>query len=176
MTKLQPLTEAEKELYLDTITAQPQGDTRFVWRHQYDEQRDAIERELTKIRCDDPSKTEQHHAHDLNLNNIIQRYGIKDGSIPPAAVYPEDYFGDFTSEIDFRTALDRINDATDRFNRLPADLRARFNNDPVTMYNWVIDAQNVEEAVSLGLLNKSKIIQATLPENAGGTAPPIVKP
>lgn len=126
---------------------------RFTWRHQYDDDADQLERQATAISCLDPSLTQQHFVKDADLNTIVKRYGITDGAFPPAALDPR-YFGDFTDEADFREHLDRVRNATDRFNALPADLRATFGNDPVLLHEWVSDPANVDEAVQMGLLHK----------------------
>lgn len=125
------------------------------WRHQWDEAADAAERAATAIRDFGPSLTQQHHAKDADLNTIVKRYGITDGAIPPAALNPQ-FFGDFTDAVDFRDHMDRVRHATERFNALPADLRAMFNNDPVELHDWVMNPENAEEAVKLGLLVKQE--------------------
>lgn len=157
--QIKPRTEEQKEKLLNE-------DGTIRWRTQYSPARDQFEGEEAVIYCDDPHLTEQHHAAELDLNNIVQRYGIKDGSLPPAAVYPENFFGDFTDVADFRTAVDRIKDAADRFNLLPASLRGRFENDPAKMYEWVLDAANIDEAEKLGLI-KREMIRQEPPANAG---------
>lgn len=123
------------------------------WRRQDDEPRDAIERAATDIFCEDPSLTQQHFARDADLNTIIKRYGITDGAIPPAALDPK-YFGDFTDAADFREHLDRVRNAQDRFDALPADIRAAFSNDPVLLHEFVSDPNNVEESIAMGLLKR----------------------
>lgn len=127
--------------------------SRFEWRHQYDEDRDEYERLGTDIVCEDESLTQQQFKADADINVLVRRFGITDGAIPPAVVDPA-YFGDFSDEVDFRTALDRTRDAIERFEALPAELRNRFGNDPVALYSFVSDEKNAEEAVSLGLLKK----------------------
>lgn len=161
--KIEPLTEEQK---IALGVRLPNGD--FNWKHQY-EQTPPDDEGI--IYCDDPHLTEQHHAKDLDLNNIIKRYGIKDGSIPPAALLPAGLFGDFTNSVDLRDALDRSAAAADKFNRLPAELRAQFNNDPVFMFEWVSNPANIDEAVTLGLLNKRAINQDTLKDTAKAVSP-----
>lgn len=127
----------------------------ILWRRQDDELDNELARQATRITFDDPSKTQQHFARDADLNNIVKRYGITDGAIPPMALNPE-YFGDFTDTVDFREHLDRVRDALDRFNQLPAGIRSQFNNDPVELHDWVMNPDNAEEAVTLGLLQKQE--------------------
>lgn len=137
-------------------------DTRHIWRHQYDEVADLLVREATAISFADPSLTQQHFARDADLNTIIKRYGITDGAIPPAALDPK-YFGDFTDEADFRDHLERIRNAENRFNALPANIRGMFDNDMIFMHDWVTAPENAEEAVKLGLLQKQSVTPPATP-------------
>lgn len=134
-----------------------------LWRRQDDAIEDEIARANTRITFDDPSKTQQHFAKDADLNTIAKRYGITDGAIPPMALNPE-YFGDFTDAGDFRDHLDRVKDALDRFNALPANLRSQFNNDPVQLHDWVMDPTNTDEAVTMGLLQKQSVTPPKTPQ------------
>lgn len=127
--------------------------TRFTYRQQYDDEADAIERAITDIVNDEPSMTEQHHAADADLNTIVARFGIGDGAIPPAAMDPR-YFGDFTDAVDLKTSLDRVREAEERFAALPVEIRRRFGNDPVALWDFVNNPANDEEAIKLGLLAK----------------------
>lgn len=136
--------------------------SRFDWRHQYDDDRDAFEREISGAANHEPSMTQQHHAEDADLNVLVKRFGITDGAIPPAAMDPR-YYGDFTDAVDFRTSLDRVRSAQERFEQLPAELRDKFGHDPIKLYAWVTDEKNAEEAVKLGLLKELPIQQAAPP-------------
>lgn len=140
------------------------GNMRPDWRHQYDEARDDAEGDRTIIDFKEPSLTQQHFAKDADLNEIVRRFGIKDGSLPGFEVLGSldpRLFGDFSEEVDLRTALDIANAAESAFAALPADLRTRFGNDPVSMFQFVNNPKNLDEAVKLGLLKKKP---PTLPE------------
>lgn len=127
----------------------------FIWRNQYDWSRDKLVRAATNIRCEEGSSmTMQSFKDDADINLIMARFGVTDGAIPPAAIDPK-YFGDFTEAVDFRTALDNTREAAERFNQLPANIRAKFENDPYQLWTWVNDQANAEEAVTLGLLAKT---------------------
>ena len=138
--------------------AEPAPRVRFPVRHQYDDDRDAYERELTDINCKDPSLTQQHFAKDADLNTIVKRYGISDGAALPAVYDPSidmSYFGDFSEGVDLRDALDQVRLAGDRFMALPAEIRSRFGNDPVEFLNWVNDPGNLDEAIELKVLGEN---------------------
>lgn len=125
------------------------------WRHQYDPVVDEFWGDLAVTRNDEPSLTNQHFAKDADLNEIVRRFGVTDGSIPPAALDPA-YFGDFSDAVDFKDALDRTRIAAERFDALPADLRQRFGNSPLQLWQFVNDPRNVDEAIKLGLLKREE--------------------
>lgn len=126
---------------------------RFDWRHQYDSVDEAYHGELTAVTNDEPSLTQQHHTKDADINEIMRRFGVTDGALPPVALDPS-FFGDFTDAPDFRQALDSTREAAERFNALPAELRSRFDNDPVKLWGFVTDPANFDKAVELGLLHR----------------------
>lgn len=147
-------------------------DTIHQWRHQYDEDRDAYERNLTDIGDLGPSLTQQHFAKDADINEIVRRFGVTDGGFSPGAL-DRKYYGDFSDVPDFRTALDNTREAVDRFNALPADLRALFRNDPVELWEYIQDPANDKEAIELGLL-KREALPPQPPTPPATTAPPAV--
>lgn len=130
--------------------------SRFKFRHQYDlESELAAERE-TAIEFNDPSLTQQQYTDEVNLNTMVARFGIKDGSIPPGAFDPK-LFGpivDMGEGHNLKDALDAAREAQAMFMQLPATIRNRFNNDAGSMMDFVFDPRNAEEAVRLGLLRK----------------------
>lgn len=153
---------------------------KIKYRQQYDLDADEIERQHTDITCHDESMTQQG-APDADLNVLMDRMGLKDGSVLPATLGVTDprYYGDFTDmPTDLREALDRVHTAEELFNALPAKLRNRFSNDPLSLYNWVNDASNLDEAIKLGLLARRETTTTTetpngnpQPPNTGTTTP-----
>lgn len=128
--------------------------TRFTWRSQNDPTADDIEGTKALARNDEPSLTQQQFKEDADLNTIVRRYGIDAGPIPPPAIDPR-YYGDFSNAPDYRTALDTVRTAQQRFDELPAELRQRFYNDPIRLWEFVNNPANAEEAVKLKLLHQS---------------------
>lgn len=141
---------------------------RFTPRHQYDELSEFEAGEAAITDNFEPSLTSQHFAKDADLNEIVRRFGINDGSIPPAALDPS-FYGDFSSVPDFREALEQTRLANERFAALPAEIRNRFQNDPVLLWDFVTDPQNFEEAIKLGLLKREP---APVPAPNPETTPP----
>jgi phage internal scaffolding protein len=127
--------------------------TRIKWRDQYDDEGDAEVRAETDIHFNDPSLAQQQYTDEVNINTMVKRMGIHDGDMPAPAFDPR-YYGDFTDALDFRDSLDRVREAAEHFNALPAELRKRFDNDPVVLHHWISNRENAEEAVTLGLLTR----------------------
>lgn len=112
----------------------------------------------TEIRFDgaDGESMTVQNAPDADINELVRRFGVKDGSTLPAEILYADIktYGDFSEAPDLRTVLDQTRNATQLFNNLPAKIRRQFNNDPIEMLEWVQDEKNAEEAVTIGLLTK----------------------
>ena len=60
-------------------------------------------------------------------------------------------FGEFDSVQDFQTAQDIILRANEQFASLPSKVRARFDNDPAKLLEFVSNKDNLDEAVRLGI-------------------------
>lgn len=140
--------------------------TRFNWRHQYDDERDAIERERTTYYEKHEPLTQQHFTEDADINTIMRRFGVKDGALPLPSVQDPRYYGDFTDAVDYADAYNRIREATQRFMELPAKIRARFENNPEKLIGFLDDPRNLQEAVDLELVDRS-----LLPKPPAPTAP-----
>lgn len=123
-------------------------------RHQLDQASQDAASIASGTVNDLPSRTLQGPAAEADINNIIRTYGSPAMfPVPPQVADPR-YYGDMTDVPDLQTALERIRDAAARFERLPATLRAKFNNSPADLYDFVHDPRNAKEAVSLGLLKE----------------------
>lgn len=125
------------------------------WRHQYSDKDSAESRAATTIWEFEETTTVQD-APNSNLAEMLDRFGIKSGSILPAELGITDpsYYGDFTNVPDLRAALDEANNIEDRFLTLPAKIRDRFQNSPWKLAGFLQDPKNAEEAIFLGLLKR----------------------
>lgn len=94
------------------------------------------------------SLTVQSAAEDCDLNVIMKRFGI--GAALPVNPRPPMY-GDFTEIGDYRSALNAVRNAEMAFMEFPAELRARFANNPQMMLEFVENPANYDEAVKLGI-------------------------
>lgn len=99
--------------------------------------------------CKEPSKTQQNQKDDCDINTIVRRFGLT-GQLPDNVRVPQ--YGDFTGVQDFQTAVNAVRSASESFMELPAELRARFDNDPQKLLEFVANGDNRDEAVKLGLV------------------------
>lgn len=103
------------------------------------------------LRCEDATRTQQHFKDETDINNILRQFNIT-GQLPTKTITPR--YGDFTNIGDYHTALNAVIAAEDEFMTLPAQLRARFDNDPAELIEFLNNPENLQEAQKLGLVNK----------------------
>jgi phage internal scaffolding protein len=99
--------------------------------------------------CEDPSLAQQHYKDECDINTILQKFNIT-GLLPESPLSPR--YGDFTGISDYHTALNRVIAAQDEFDALPANIRARFENDPAQLIEFLENSENRQEAEKLGLV------------------------
>jgi phage internal scaffolding protein len=97
------------------------------------------------------SKTQQQFKEECDINNIMKKYG-NDPVAFAALTRPGGQYADFSEIPDYQGMLSQVADAQDAFMALPATLRARFNNDPGHLINFLKDPNNIQEGISLGIL------------------------
>jgi phage internal scaffolding protein len=101
------------------------------------------------LRCEDASLAQQHYKEECDINTILQKFNIT-GLLPESPLTPR--YGDFTGIGDYHTALNRVIAAQDEFDGLPAQIRARFENDPAKLIEFLENSENRPEAEKLGLV------------------------
>ena len=119
-------------------------------RTPYNYDTDAASNE-SGLHCEDASLTQQHFKDECDINNILRQFNIT-GILPESSISPR--YGDFTGVVDYHSALNQVIAAEDEFMSLPATLRARFENDPAQLIEFLNNPENLNEAVSLGLVEK----------------------
>jgi len=106
-----------------------------------------------------PSLTEQSHASACDVNQIMARF-LK-GTPITHVNHNQPTYGDAPS-LDFREAMDIIQNAETQFDALPSAIRKRFDNSPHQFLQFMENPENVSEAIEMGL--------------AVSTAPPVPDP
>ncbi len=100
------------------------------------------------VRFTKPTRTKQQFKEEVDINTIVRNFGLT-GELPKNVRVPQS--GDFTGVSDFQSAMNIVRQAEEAFMQLPAETRARFNNDPQLLQQFVEDRNNLEEARKLGL-------------------------
>lgn len=123
--------------------------------------------DLFGLKCEDPSLAVQDAKDECDINTIVRRFGLT-GQIPVGAVIPnwgEDYLD---APTEYRQAVEMVRDAEESFRRLPAAVRASFNNDPGAFVTFASDPANISELKKMGLgLDKPKIDDIVTPKPEG---------
>jgi len=135
-------------------------------RTPYNYDTDAASNE-SGLACEEPSLAQQHFKEECDINTILQKFNIT-GILPEAPLSPR--YGDFSGIGDYHTALNRVIAAQDEFEALPAQIRARFDNDPAKLIEFLDDEANRPVAEELGLVEKAaaEVVEAAkvTPEKA----------
>lgn len=111
-------------------------------------------KDRTHINLGGESLTEQSHANDVDINQIMAK--ALRGQHSDYIRDHEGSYGD-TSSLTFYEANIIVANANSMFEELPAVLRNRFKNNPANFLDYVQDKNNLEEMYKLKL--------ATRPEN-----------
>lgn len=109
----------------------------------------SVPNRASDLECLDPSLAQQSFKDDADINVMLERFKVT-GVMPQGVVMPT--YGDFTGISDYRSAVAAINKAQNAFMDMPANVRARFDNDPQKFLEFVADDKNRDEAVRLGLV------------------------
>lgn len=104
----------------------------------------------TVLHCEDESLAIQSARDEADINTIVRRFGLT-GELPSQVAMPRS--GDFTDIPDFHTAMNMIRSTQEAFMSIPADIRARFSNDPQQLMEFLENDANRDEARKLGFLN-----------------------
>lgn len=106
----------------------------------------------TATTCPEPTLTQQQFADDANINVMMERFGVT-GEIPQVRNLPTS--GDFTNTVNnYQSAMNLLVQAQQEFMRQPANIRARFNNDPQLFMNFMENPDNGEELIRMGLATR----------------------
>ena len=135
-------------------------------RTPYNYDKDAASNE-SGLHCEDASLAQQHFKEECDINTILQKFNIT-GLLPEQTISPR--YGDFTGIGDYHTAMNRVIAVQEEFEALPAQIRARFENDPQQLIEFLDNSENRPEAEKLGLVEKAaaEVVEAAIktPEKA----------
>jgi phage internal scaffolding protein len=123
-------------------------------RTPYNYDRDVVSDE-SGLACPEPTLAQQQFRDETDINTILERFGRTGELIVPVSV-PE--FGDYTEVGDYHSAMNMIIEAQSAFDALPARIRKEFDNDPGRFVDFVLDENNRDKAVEMGLIEAPKAI------------------
>ena len=83
------------------------------------------------------SQTQQQFLQECDINYIVKQNQATGLISHVNPITPK--WGDFGDSTDYQSALNYLKEANEAFMSYPADLRARFNNDPGQLLDFVTD-------------------------------------
>lgn len=103
-----------------------------------------------------PSMTKQSFKDQCDINNIVREFtqhGMVQHINEKAAAGA---FVDLPDSMDYQQALEIARAGQTAFDVLPAQIRARFGNDPERFLQFMQDPANQDEAIALGLATDTR--------------------
>jgi len=105
--------------------------------------------DMTGLECLDKSLALQSGKDEADINTIVKRFGLT-GQVPAGFRVPT--YADFlNAPDDYRGALEAVRSAESAFLKVPAAIRARFENDPHLFVAFCSDPANLAELRKMGL-------------------------
>ena len=123
-------------------------------RSKYNYDQDSASEE-SGLRCEDESRTQQSFKDETDINVILRRFNVT-GELPQGVRMPT--YADFSEVYDFHSAANAIAQANEAFEAMPADVRAKFQNDPAKFVAFCSKEENREEAKKLGLIRDDRLL------------------
>lgn len=122
-----------------------------------------------------PSMTRQADAEDCDINYMMAKYQAT--GVEPRSNPRQPQWGDFSTVLGFQEALNIVRQSEADFALLPAEVRARFANDPAGMLRFLEDPGNRAEAERLGMVKPAAadpepMRVQVVNEGRGETSPP----
>lgn len=132
-------------------------------------------RRKVRIKFTEPTLTKQSFAKDCDINQILKKW-MKTGNDPRDAA-KQPLFGDFYDQMDYEQSIGVVRMADEAFADLPAEVRARFGNDPNELLEYMHVPGNEDEKIALGLIEAPVVVAPTAETETTPTAeggePPI---
>lgn len=129
-----------------------------------DEDREAVARFCEVDQTKSKSMTVQAPADETDINKIVAKI-IKGHTV--MASNGEPFYGDVSELGGLQEAIIKVQEADELFMQYPAEVREKFENDPVNFIEFLDNPENYAEAKKLGLVKDRPVA----PE-PGLSAPP----
>lgn len=139
----------------------------LVGLHKYDWKEQSL---ATESPGGGESLVQQHLAEEVDINTIVRRYGIT-ADMPFGTA--QGVYGDFSGVTDYYEAAELIAFTDRQFMMLPAEVRAKFENDPQKMVEAVqgLSQEEFEAAYFPAPVPSSPAPGAPVPPVVGGDNP-----
>lgn len=111
-------------------------------------------RERRKVTVDfskEKSIVKKEFKDQTDINYMLKRFKVT-GQIPVNKNMPQ--YGDVSGLKSFHDAHEIVQNAYDTFATLPAQIRKRFDNDPLSIIDFLDNPSNLEESYDLGLRDR----------------------
>lgn len=115
------------------------------------------------------SLTQQQFLAECDINNIVKSNAS--GAMVTHLNERTPHFGDFGDATDFQSHQNYMAEAQSAFNSLPAEVRARFKNNPAELLDFVSQEKNQDEAIALGLATRRETQSESFSAPDGDTLP-----
>jgi phage internal scaffolding protein len=115
----------------------------------------------TGLFCPEPTLAQQSGKDEADINIIMAKFG--QGQALPENFRPPQY-GDFVGINTYHDAMNQVALANEAFDTMPAEMRARFHNNPVELMAFLDTETNRPEAIKLGLIPPPPEVVPTPPE------------
>lgn len=91
------------------------------------------------------TRAKQAFKDECDVNRIVQK--LAKGQVVRGFNADQGRYGDFTDWPDLLTAQQRLNQGRELFEKMPAEVRREFGNNPGSFFSWVNDPANAETAM-----------------------------
>lgn len=103
-----------------------------------------------------PSMTKQSFVKECDINNIVREF-TQTGMVEHINAKAKlGAFVDLPDTVDYQQALEIARQGQEAFDLLPAQVRARFSNDPARFLDFIADPMNQDEVIALGLATDTR--------------------
>lgn len=115
---------------------------------------------FTEVKDFGASLTSQSFGDEADINKIMARV-VKGQPVLTSQGQP--FYGDVSDLGGLQESIMKVQEADDLFMQFPADVRSKFDNDPVKFVGFLEDSQNYDEALKLGIVKPRPITEPVNP-------------
>lgn len=105
------------------------------------------------LKCEDETMTQQQYKKEQDIKEIIKKYNAT--GLLNKNIMSEPMFDDVSEIGDYQDAQAKIIKASQAFDQLPSIVKEKFDHNPAKLLDYLNKSENMDEAIELGLVNKS---------------------